>query len=169
MNTEDLDLQPYTAEDHARAYAWLCDTELRRLIGTGDPPTQETHEKWLEGMRDREDVLLLAITLDGRHIGNLYFVDIDTVHLRAEVQLFLGEECEAGRGLGTGVLRLAKIRGYKRLGLNRLYAYVYSYNPRAVRSFEKAGFHIEGCLREHRLRDGHFHDLIVLGSLSSND
>ncbi len=169
MNKEDLDLRPYTAEDHARAFAWLCDAELRRLIGTGDPPTRETHEKWFEERRDRDDVLLLAITVGGRHVGNLYFVDIDSAHLRAEVQLYLGEASETGRGLGTAILRLAKNHGFERLGLNRLYAYAYSYNPRAVRSFEKAGFHIEGCLRGHRVREGHSHDLVVLGSLSSDD
>ena len=43
---------------------------------------------------------------------------------------------------------------FERLGLHRVGLTVFSYNLRAIRAYEKAGFRIEGRLREAIQRDG---------------
>jgi len=36
-----------------------------------------------------------------------------------------------------------------------------------LKSYQKVGFKIEGRLRQHLLRDGYWHDVILMGLLSA--
>jgi RimJ/RimL family protein N-acetyltransferase len=45
---------------------------------------------------------------------------------------------------------------------------VFDYNPRGVRSYEKAGFVREGVLPEFLARDGKRFDIILMGILRSD-
>jgi RimJ/RimL family protein N-acetyltransferase len=42
---------------------------------------------------------------------------------------------------------------------------VFEYNQRAIRSYEKAGFRLEGRQRQYIQREGHRWDLIYMGIL----
>jgi RimJ/RimL family protein N-acetyltransferase len=55
-----------------------------------------------------------------------------------------------------------------RVNLNRIQLFVYSFNPRAIRAYEKAGFRIEGTLRENIYRDGRYWDEYVMAILRSD-
>jgi RimJ/RimL family protein N-acetyltransferase len=54
---------------------------------------------------------------------------------------------------------------FDRLGLHRVGLSVFSYNLRAIRAYEKAGFRIEGRQREAILRDGRYWDEIQMSVL----
>jgi len=51
------------------------------------------------------------------------------------------------------------------LNLARVTLSVYEYNPRALRSYEKAGFRIEGKTRSERVFEGRRFDAIWMGIL----
>jgi RimJ/RimL family protein N-acetyltransferase len=55
------------------------------------------------------------------------------------------------------------------MNLNRIYLNVYSFNERGITSYKRAGFKIEGTLREHIFRFGSYHDEIIMGILHSED
>jgi RimJ/RimL family protein N-acetyltransferase len=54
---------------------------------------------------------------------------------------------------------------FTELNLFRVSLNVFGYNQRAIRSYEKAGFVIEGCQRQALRRDGQYHDLVFMGVL----
>ena len=54
---------------------------------------------------------------------------------------------------------------FERIGLHRVGLSVFSFNERAIRSYEKAGFRVEGRLREAIARDGRYWDEIQMGVL----
>ncbi|MFM8321349.1 MAG: GNAT family N-acetyltransferase [Chloroflexota bacterium] len=54
---------------------------------------------------------------------------------------------------------------FQELPLNRVTLNVFEYNPRAVRSYEKAGFRVEGRVRGGLNRDGKRYDMIYMGIL----
>ena len=56
---------------------------------------------------------------------------------------------------------------FRRLGLHRVGLSVFAFNERAIRAYQKAGFRIEGRLREAIWRDGHYVDEVQMGILSS--
>ncbi|MGQ0601025.1 MAG: GNAT family N-acetyltransferase, partial [Anaerolineales bacterium] len=55
--------------------------------------------------------------------------------------------------------------GFTELNLHRVSLGVFSYNGRAVRSYEKAGFRIEGRSRQAVSRDGQRFDDVWMGIL----
>ena len=54
---------------------------------------------------------------------------------------------------------------FGRIGLHRVGLSVFAFNERAVRSYQKAGFQVEGRLREAIARDGRYWDEIHMGVL----
>ena len=51
------------------------------------------------------------------------------------------------------------------LGVNRVELETFSFNRRAIRCFEKAGFCHEGTRRQALYRDGRYHDILIMGIL----
>jgi RimJ/RimL family protein N-acetyltransferase len=64
-------------------------------------------------------------------------------------------------------MRLMLKFGFETLNLNRIFLRVYEYNQRAIRSYEKAGFVLEGKLRQARYQAGKYHDEYIMSVLRS--
>jgi RimJ/RimL family protein N-acetyltransferase len=56
---------------------------------------------------------------------------------------------------------------FERLALHRVGLTVFSYNVRAIRAYEKAGFRVEGRLRDAIMRDGRYFDEVQMGVLAT--
>jgi RimJ/RimL family protein N-acetyltransferase len=83
------------------------------------------------------------------------------------VGIFIGEKSLWNQGYGTEVMKLLLKHGFHTLNLNRIALEVYENNPRAVRSYEKAGFVHEGCKRQGMYKDGHYIDILLMSVLRS--
>ena len=57
--------------------------------------------------------------------------------------------------------------GFNNLNLNRISLRVYENNPRAIRSYEKAGLTIEGRQRQAHYDEGQFFDIFLMSILRS--
>ena len=77
----------------------------------------------------------------------------------------IGETDAWGHGYGTEAARLMLWLAFERIGLHRVGLSVFAFNERAIRSYEKAGFRVEGRLREAIARDGRYWDEIQMGVL----
>ena len=58
----------------------------------------------------------------------------------------IGEPDAWGQGYGTEATGLMLWLAFERIGLHRVGLSVFSFNERAIRSYEKAGFRLEGRL-----------------------
>jgi RimJ/RimL family protein N-acetyltransferase len=56
---------------------------------------------------------------------------------------------------------------FSTMGLHRVSLAVFSFNERAIRSYEKVGFVVEGRAREAIFRDGRFWDEISMSMLAT--
>jgi RimJ/RimL family protein N-acetyltransferase len=128
-------------------------------------------QNWLEEEYKSEHpnmVLFTILTLDGeRSIG---FVDLNGfqgMHGDAFVGIGLGEPDFWGQGYGTDAMRVVVRYAFLQLHLHRVSLNVFEYNLRAVRSYEKAGFKIEGRLKSAMQRDGKRWDWLYMGILRS--
>jgi diamine N-acetyltransferase len=151
-----------------RTRSWANDPELARLLDRFRPISDVEHEQWFASLERKDTCLYFAIeTNDGpaRHVGNVWLWDIDPRHRKAEVRIVIGDREVAGQGVGTEAIDLACTYGFQRLNLHRLYACVLEINPRARRAFEKAGFLLEGTLRQDRWVDDRYVDVFVLGRM----
>lgn len=146
---------------------WANDMELARLLDRGRPVCDVEHEQWALSLSQKKDAVFFAIETneEAHHIGNIWLWDIDARHRKAEVRIVIGDTTHTGRGMGTECIQLLSSYAKDRLNLRRLYAYTLSSNPRAKRAFEKAGFEMEGLLREDRWNGERYVDVCLLGLL----
>ncbi len=72
-----------------------------------------------------------------------------------------------GRGLGSAALARAAEHAFHERGLHRLTACVLSSNLRGRRAFEKAGFQLEGVLREDRWTGAGFVDVCFFARIAA--
>jgi RimJ/RimL family protein N-acetyltransferase len=77
----------------------------------------------------------------------------------------IGEKSYWNRGCGTEAVRLLAQHGLNPLNLNRIFLHVFENNPRAIRSYEKAGFTHEVRERQAEFKDGKYIDVLVMSML----
>jgi RimJ/RimL family protein N-acetyltransferase len=149
---------------------WNRDTEFTRLLN--DNPQRMMSEKKMKEYIEKdmekdppEDYFfqVRAVTED-KLIG---FVGLFPIwsHGNAWVGIGLGEREYWGKGYGTDTMRLALCYAFTELNLHRVTLGVFEYNPRAIRSYEKAGFRVEGRQRQALSRNGRRWDFIEMGIL----
>jgi RimJ/RimL family protein N-acetyltransferase len=152
-------LRPFTGGDLAAMSQALLDPEVRRLTGSvhyetaefasSTPEKDELLRDWYTTRNDQRDRLDLAVTdrASGACVGEAVLNEWDQQNRSCNFRIFLGR-AGRDRGLGTEATRLIVGYGFEGLGLHRISLEVYSFNPRARRVYEKAGFQAEGILRE---------------------
>jgi len=98
-------------------------------------------------------------------IGNCGFTDIDHINQTSEVGMFIGDKKYWNKGYGTEALGLLLDYAFKALNLHNISLRVYSFNERAIKTYEKIGFKITGKKREALLRGKERHDIIFMDIL----
>jgi RimJ/RimL family protein N-acetyltransferase len=91
-------------------------------------------------------------------IGGCGLRDVDRRNGSAEVSIFIADRQRWGKGFGTDAMRALLDFAFGELRLERIWLRVFDYNPRAIRSYEKAGFATEVVLRHDRFHRGAHHD-----------
>lgn len=160
------------AERDAQTMAsWSRDSEYGRLLDS-DPAlpksvksTQENIARWMETDRPDGIGFVIRTLADDRLIG---FVGLNGIRWKdgdAFIGIGIGEREYWGNGYGTDAMRVILRYAFTELNLHRVSLNVFEYNPRAIRSYEKAGFTIEGRERQVLCRDGRRYDVIGMGIL----
>jgi len=112
--------------------------------------------------------LALAIHLreSDRLIGTCAFSQLDGDNGSALFHITIGERECWGRGYGTEATALMLEHAFGTLGLHRVGLAVFAFNERAIRSYRKVGFVLEGRSREAIWRGGAFSDEIHMSILA---
>ncbi len=112
--------------------------------------------------------LALAIHLreTDRLIGTCAFSQLDGDNGSALFHITIGERDCWDRGYGTEATALMLDHAFGTLALHRVGLSVFAFNERAIRSYRKVGFVVEGRSREAIWRDGHFFDEIHMSVLA---
>ena len=164
-----------TAEEpEARAKVevrWQGDSELHRLAGA-EPAMMESEKKlkeWFEkqnedGFKPQRYPFSVRTLEDDKHIG-FFGLWVDLIHGEAWVGIGIGEREYWGKGYGTDMMKLCLQYAFTELNVHRVSLGVHEYNPRALRSYEKAGFQLEGRTRRDILREGVRTDSLWMGIL----
>jgi len=150
-----VSLRPKLLEDAENDYRWQSDPELADLDAV--PPLRISFAQYLE---EYKDILKNPLpgrrsfgveTLNGKHIGNCVYYNIDKVNREAEVGIMLGEREYWDKGYGTDTINTLVNYLYRRMNFKRLYLKTLEKNLRAQRCFRKCGFSPYGNME----RDGY--------------
>jgi RimJ/RimL family protein N-acetyltransferase len=169
---DQIRLRALRRDDLPLFVEWLNDPEVTQGIMLYLPFSDEDEEDWYEGMRKRpleERPLVIEIsTKDGwEPIGNCRLFNINW-HIRdAEFGIVIGAKQHWNKGYGTEALKVFLRHGFETLNLNRIALRVFENNPRAIRSYEKAGLVHEGKLRQAHYQSGKYIDVLVMSILRS--
>ena len=136
----------------------------RRFIGL------DVDVRWYEdylGRRGSEVRCAVCLADSGQLVGMVSLTGVDQVHRSAEFHVMIGETEWQGRGVGTAAATAMVRHGFFDLNLHRIYVTVLRDNKSSIRMCEKAGFRLEGTIREAAFKDGRYHDLVLMGVLAS--
>ena len=167
---EKIELRAVQREYLPKYVEWLNDWEVSQFLmpGVPIPMNIEDETDWFENRRKagKENIVFAIVTLDGdRLIGNCGLHGIDYKNRSATFGIVIGDKDYLNQGYGTDATRTLLRFAFEQLGLNRVDLWVYDFNPRAMRAYEKAGFKRVGVKRQGLFRNGAFHDEVLMDIL----
>ena len=178
MNTQRLEigdgfhLTPIRPADKTAYLEHFADPVIGlMLLAVPVPYTEADADQWiahrLKNARERE--IQFGIRLgDGFLIGGIGLVEERSNSIyRGEIGYWLARDYR-GQGLMPRAIRVFADYAFRAPQLHKLTATTYPFNPSSSRALEKAGFTLEGRLREHvRARNGsEYYDALVFGLIA---
>jgi RimJ/RimL family protein N-acetyltransferase len=161
-------LRRHREENLAQVMRWYRDPELARLTRYQlRPMSSDEIERFFVSRLLSDDGIAYAIHegATDRLIGVTTFSALDADNGSVLFHITIGEHDAWGHGYGTEATELMLGHAFERLGLHRVGLSVFEFNERAIRAYLKAGFQIEGRLRQAIARDGRFWDEVQMGAL----
>jgi RimJ/RimL family protein N-acetyltransferase len=150
---------------------WYADPEIARLARYQEAPMRpEEIDRFFTARVVGNEALAMAIheTATDRLLGTCAFSQLDAENGSALYHITIGEKDAWGRGYGTEATRLMVDHAFGALGLHRIALFVFEFNERAIRSYERCGFVVEGRSRESIWRDGRWWDELAMSVLESD-
>jgi ribosomal-protein-alanine N-acetyltransferase len=161
---DQVHLSGFRSSDKPALVQHLTDRDIYdRTLRIPFPYSEASADEWLAlvakiteqqgrpvqcAIRTADDALIGGCGFDGFQAGKSH---------RAEVGYWLAKPYW-GQGIMTAVVQRACQHAFEEFGLVKITAHVFSHNPASARVLEKCGFHEEGFLRKHFLKDGKFLD-----------
>lgn len=110
---------------------------------------------------DPDKTFAYAIDIDGRAVGSIGAFRQENIHFRtAELGYYLAEEYWS-KGIMTSVVKLLCEKLFSETDLLRIYAEPFSYNTGSRRVLEKAGFKLEGIMKNNAYKNGRVIDMAL--------
>jgi RimJ/RimL family protein N-acetyltransferase len=147
---------------------WYSDPDVARLTRYQDGPMRRDEiERFFAARVVGPDSLALAVHVksSGRLVGTCAFSQLDGDNGSALYHITIGEKDVWGRGYGTEATRMMLDHAFETLGLHRVALSVFEFNTRAIRSYRRCGFQLEGRAREAIWREGRWWDEISMSVL----
>jgi RimJ/RimL family protein N-acetyltransferase len=165
-------LSAFDPDEMSKAFPrWNLNSEYIRLLNSAPMPMRSSQaalkrmEKSLEETSLEEYNFSIRTLAEDKLIGEIGLEVVSWPGRDAFVGLGIGETEYWSKGYGTDVMNVILRYAFTELNLNRVTLTVFEYNPRAVRSYEKAGFRHEGRLRRLLNREGRRWDELFMGIL----
>lgn len=142
------------------------DKEINRLTGTKVKVTKELIEEYVKRIskdENRYDFLILDKdrNIIGESVINEFDEDINAANFR--IVIFKSENL--GKGFGSEAIKLTIKFAFEKVNLNRLQLDVFDFNERAQKAYKKAGFILEGRLRDVEIIDNKYCDVLIMSIL----
>jgi RimJ/RimL family protein N-acetyltransferase len=157
--------------ENLRAFqSWYSDPEVARLTRyQSGPLSADEIKRFFYGRIMGSDFLAMAIHVreSDRLIGACAFSQLDGDNGSTLFHITIGERDAWGHGYGSEATELMVAHAFTRLALHRVALTVFEFNVRAIRTYEKCGFAVEGRARGAIFRDGRFWDEIHMSILAS--
>ena len=89
-------------------------------------------------------------------------MDIQQVHKRVEIGLFIGESTDRGKGYGQEIVKLLVNYGFDYLNIVNIILKVFSGNTAAINTYQKCGFKEIGRRTKCYFAENKWHDELYM-------
>lgn len=153
-------------------YGWFNDAETTQFMQQRYFPNtvQKQRKYFQEAILGAADKIQLGILPKGEKqiVGVISLDNIDFLNRKADLSIVIGEKKFLGKGVGTEAVTLLLGHAFWKLSLHKVGLGVLSTHTAAIRTYEKAGFVIEGILRDEVLLENQYHDVTRMGILAED-
>lgn len=148
-------------------FEWINDRELVLSSAPFRPVHQANHLEWFRAIQNKSDVVIFGIRriADDCLVGSCQLHSINSIHHSAELQIRIGRKDAQGSGIGTEACSLLLHHAFQDLNLSRVYLHVFETNERAISLYTRAGFKVEGTLRNSVFIDGRWINVVIMAIL----
>ncbi|HXR48468.1 MAG TPA: GNAT family protein [Candidatus Limnocylindrales bacterium] len=129
-------------------FRWMRDPVVAGNLGLRQKPSLKKTEDWIRRVSRDATVRPYAISLAGKHVGNVVLDRIDSYLATARLSIYVGEKDALGRGVATAAIYLVLKRAFLAEKLHKVWLTVHVRNTRAIQTYTRIGFVIEGVLRD---------------------
>lgn len=136
--------------------------EVRKNMYTDHVITADEHATWIERIVDSTQDRFFAVIVENEVVGGISLSRIDRANKRAEWAFYLDKSMQ-GKGVGAALEYRFLNYTFDDVGLQKLNCEVLDFNEKVASFHQRFGFLREGVRRRHLVRDGVFHDTILLG------
>lgn len=162
-------LTAQNSETDAATYArWEHDSEFERLLSI-DPIVPTGTKNWRERLEKLPEERFMPFAIrtlaDDKLIGFVSLFGLTNQHKDCWVGIGIGDHAYWGKGYGTDAMRIILRYAFQELNRHRVSLNLLATNERALRSYEKCGFVLEGRTRGTDYRMLQRADLIYMGVL----
>lgn len=157
----------FSKEDIETRVEWINNPLINKTMFFDLPASVKNTLRWYEnnlGSNSRIDFSFK--NEDGKLVAMGGFTGITEIHKNAEFYVMVNPDSH-GRGIGKQVSYWMYNYGFSQLNLHKIYLYTNDNNVAAYSIYEKAGFTLEGILREHKWKNGSFQNRRLYGLLKS--
>ncbi len=154
----DFTLREWRQSDAADVVRYANNDKIARNLRDvfPHPYTLADAENFINSCLEADEIcqLFRAITVDGHAVGSVgLLLGRDVYQKNAELGYWLAEDFW-GRGIMTQTVRQFCREGFSRWDIQRIYAEPFAYNIASRRVLEKAGFTLEGIMRQGVFKRG---------------
>lgn len=161
----EISIREWKLSDAAALAAALSNKNILNNLRDGlpYPYTEKDASEYISFVlnSDPNETFAFAIDVDGRAVGSIGAFRQGNIHCRtAELGYYLAEEYW-GKGIMTSAVRQLCEKLFAETDIIRIFAEPFDYNVGSRRVLEKAGFQLEGILKNNAYKNGKVLDMAL--------
>jgi UDP-4-amino-4,6-dideoxy-N-acetyl-beta-L-altrosamine N-acetyltransferase len=152
-------------EEHLETVmGWRIKPEVSQYMLTDVTYDLENQRRWFDSIKDSVTCRYWVISYQDTPIGLISLAAIDRVNLRCTAGYYIGET--QYRQLGAMITPYLYNYVFQEMKFRKIYGEVLSGNKNILKIHEIHGFREVGTWRDHVLKNGVFHDVVLIELLA---
>ena len=159
-----IKLCPFPEDALSAIVGWRSDSDVNRYIRRGHRTLTEISE-WYRDYFSASVNRLMAVCREAELIGYCTIEKMNVEERNCEVGLLIGAKKCWRQGIGGAALRELLRIVFADFRMHRVEARIHADNVASISCFSRAGFRLEGRLRDAKSKDGSYVDLLLYSIL----
>lgn len=169
-----IKLEKFNYDDIPQLISWIPNKEFL-LQWAGPSYTLELLEKQLQSdidimLQDEPKSMMFnaKVIESNESVGHIQLLWIDKVNMSARIgRVLVGKEEYRNKGIGLEMINATLNIAFNELNLHRVDLGVFDFNLSAIECYKKAGFIVEGSLRECRKMNEEYWSMLNMSILEN--